>query len=368
MIKKDSEMQLSNDLLHSMFQIAYSELTRHDSLFSVSSSKRMVKSILAGQSVRRDAIFWPNGLLALGIADYAAIGQSSTFQGNCRCPDRGEALLTLSKFFQAWMKKGSRVVRIDDCVAGSVLLKLYIELGDKRYLDAALKIYDFLRVQDRDSTGAINYRKGDPVFADGIGQAAFFLHDVATITNNNEALQLGERQLGLFIDNALNLHSGLCYHAYRTGEGASAEMLGLLGWGRALGWLMMGLCKYASFEQEMQNLFSRACRFLNKDGLFSWQVNAPEGPSDTSATAMIVYSALIAGLSDDPNTTKAISGLVASVDEDGRLRGVQAECRGAGMYPQSFGYYKFGQGIGLSALALAKKAQERSAIISPAKA
>lgn len=361
-------MQLSNDLLHSMYQIAFFELNRRDSPVSVSSSKRMVKAILTGQPVRRDVIFWPNGLLALGIADYADIGRNNNYQGSCSCPDREEALLVLTNFFQAWMRKGSRVVRIDDCVAGSVLLRLYKELGDKRYLDAALKIYDFLNAQDKDATGAINYRKGDPVFADGIGQAAFFLHDVATTINDDEALLLGERQLGLFIDNAVNLDSGLCYHAYMTSEGVSAEMLGLLGWGRALGWLMMGMCKYDSFKEETQKLFRRTCRFLNKDGLFSWQVNAPEGPSDTSATAMIVYSALAVGLSGDPNTAKVISGLVASVAEDGRLQGAQAECRGAGMYPQSFGYYKFGQGIGLSALALAKKAQGRSASMLPAKA
>lgn len=361
-------MQLNNDLLYRMSQIAFLELNKRENPASPSSLKRIVKSIISRQSIRRDEIFWPNGLVALGIADYAEIGRNSNCREKSGCSNKEEALLILSEFFQAWIKKGSRVVRIDDCVAGSVLLRLYKELGDESYLNAALKIYDYLRAQDRDLTGAINYRNGGPVFADGIGQAAFFLHEVATTTNDNEALRLGERQLNLFIENAVSLDSGLCYHAYKTAEGASTEMLGLLGWGRALGWLMMGMCKYVSFEEEMRNLFSRICLFMKKDGLFSWQVNAPEGPSDASATAMIVYSALIAGLSDDPNTNKAISGLVASVDEDGRLQGVQAECRGVGMYPQSFGYYTFGQGIGLSALALARIVQGPLMNTSPVKA
>lgn len=365
--ESDHCMHFSNDLLHSMSLIAFRELTERDSRLSLASAKHVIKSIIFGQPLRSDRIFWPNGLLALGIAEYADIGNEATCWGGGACPDKEESLLILSRYYQAWMKRGAKVTKIDDCVAGSVLLRLYKELGDKRYLDAALKIYEFLVAQDRDELGAIKYRAGNPVFADGIGQAAFFLHEVATTTDNEIAMQFGEQQLKLFIDHAVNKDSGLCYHACMTNEQASTDKLGLLGWGRATGWLMMGMCKYPSFDEEIRSMFCRICNYQNENGLFSWQINAPDGPSDTSATAMIVYSALVAGMSDNPKVCKAVLGLANSVDENGRLQGTQAECRGAGMYPQLFGHYKFGQGIGLAALALAKKYQDILAHTSPVK-
>ena len=104
------------------------------------------------------------------------------------------------------------------------------------------------------------------------------------------------RQLLNYARYGMDVRSGLPYHAYDAENGLK---LGIIGWGRAVGWLLLGLSEYlicnpddeelADFTQTILNAVSDRVR---PDGMLSWQLDCIEGPLDTSATGMIFYAML----------------------------------------------------------------------------
>ena len=141
---------------------------------------------------------------------------------------------------------------------------------------------------------------------------------------DKELLNLGIRQLELFFQKGMDEKTGLPYHGYDEKNGTK---YGIIGWGRACGWMLLGLSQSilwiseqpAGAEQtnKLQAEQSAACpssqsvaregcnRLLllqqqlldsifvwqRADGGFSWQLQAQEGHRDTSAEGMIGYGA-----------------------------------------------------------------------------
>ena len=155
----------------------------------------------------------------------------------------------------------------------------------------------------RDAEGAILYNSGRSgnVFADGIGQVSMFM-----AAYDDKALDSNE-QLKLFYKYGMDEESGLCYHGYElkksnTGDkdyaksGDSSNKLyvsdkkGILCWGRAFGWLIMGASVNAALgkaEEESLSHFRSLCeaalKYQRADGGWSWQMQAVEGHIDMSA-------------------------------------------------------------------------------------
>lgn len=337
--------------------------------------KDVIKSAM-GRSVRtKDPMFWPAGMLILGLVE-ARKKISDKLPGLediSKKVDLGGLVCDIDKAISdhlaLWNDKyGSRIDYIDDALAGAALIKLYCQLkaegkaeGDlasscKR---AANRIYGYLTVAPRDKTGSIVYNasRSCSVFADGAGQTSMFLVLYGNTFGDGSAVELGELQLLNFLKYGCDEVSSLPYHGYSLtegdGEGAALiiEKRGVLSWGRAAGWIIMGLseCRAVPELREWYDKLSKALlTYQKKDGGFAWQIQATEGHIDTSATGMIVY-----GLGGESESTGDLSDTIEALWEnikDDKVLGSLSSCDDFGVHYQNYGHYPWGQGAVLAAL------------------
>ena len=318
--------------------------------------KRTAKRLVGKTVEPPDKINWPNGLLAKSLADY--------YMGHKNTEESLEIKDTLKKYYERWIRGGYKMYYLDDALSGMALIDLHQITGDERYKEAACKMAEYLYQHKTDRAGSLCYRPGQQnhyIFADGIGMVCPFLCKYGSTYGVGNAINLAMTQIQNFIDFGMDARSGLPYHGYQYESGIK---YGIIGWGRAVGWLMMGMSEslayldksrpeYEYVKQTYRRLVDKVEAYQLENGLYSWQLGAKEGPVDTSATAMILYA--IARSLD----TKVLIGIHKSrmmrgrealwnMVKEGELDHCLAECQGFSMYPQIYGKYPWALGPALS--------------------
>ncbi len=328
--------------------------------------KRGVKKyILRRQVTPQDLIFWPTGLLAAGL-------------WHCR-----EALAeriddALDAYFARWQKKGMPVSFLDDLLFGETLLSMYAwekektaqsadgQTAGRAKQSAAGRIEELERGIERlaeyimhyptDSEGSFLYRANQNngyVFADGIGLTCPFLYQYGLMFQKKGCMDLALRQIDNFLKFGMDSATGLPYHGY---DGSDGYKYGIIGWGRAVGWLLRGMagCMKTEYgrkkvEEPFTHLLDAALKYQRSDGSFSWQLPALEGPKDTSSTAMICAAvqegaaAVISGEEYEKALNDGKKALAGSIRE-GRVYDCSGECEGFSRYPQRYGAYPWALG------------------------
>lgn len=337
--------------------------------------KDSIKSAM-GRSVRtKDPMFWPAGMLMLGLVEARKRinGERDAAEDPAEKDVLGSLVADIDKaisdHISLWNGKyGSRIDYIDDALSGAALIKLYCLLKAEGKAEgvlasscqqAANRIYGYLTAAPRDKTGSIVYNasRSSNVFADGAGQTAMFLMLYGNTFGDSGAVELGELQLLNFLKYGCDEQSALPYHGYSItegdGEGAavSIEKRGVLSWGRAAGWIIMGLSECRAVP-ELRDWYDRLSGSLlayqKKDGGFAWQIQARDGHLDTSATGMIVYGLGGAkGCAGDLGDT--IEALWLNVN-DNKVFSSLSSCDDFGVHYQNYGHYPWGQGAVLAAL------------------
>jgi rhamnogalacturonyl hydrolase YesR len=341
-------------------------------------AKDVVKKAI-GRSVRtKDPLFWPAGMLMLGLSEAAEWadkkGEDALFEDILNC---------LKRHTDLWLKKyDGELDYVDDALAGVSFVKLYKLTGDESYKAHADSIAAFLDGAKRDAENAIIYNPGRGnanIFADGIGQTAMFYGAYSEICQEEELkknyLEEAFLQLNDFRKYGCDSRSGLNYHGYELikdgaeGDAYRSEKKGLLGWGRAFGWLYMGLAmavisnyeknaisEYLDWYRELSKI---AVSYQREDGGWSWQIQAYEGHIDLSATGMIAYS-LKLGLERgvfSSDEAKKLEEAVSSADvcmlqntSKGIVTSALSSCDDFGVHYQTYGSYPWGQGAVLAAV------------------
>ncbi len=376
----------------------YQELIREtindlDGIMKVSvkdQMKDLAKSAL-GRSVRaKDPMFWPAGMLMLGLVEargeIVGITSDADDSGHQNHDIDSKRIIndidsSILRHVSLW-KDGykSKIDYIDDALAGAALLKLYSQRNHKQAELApstellelckytAEMIYGYLLNAARDSEGTIVYNPGRNaanVFADGVGQTSMFLALYGKIFDSKEALNLASTQLLNYKKFGCDDRTGLIYHGYSLFESGAIKK-GLLSWGRAAGWLIMGLSEYVSTvysgddhrEDDVElndwyrSLSETLWSYQRQDGCFSWQIQAVDGPVDTSATGMILYGLLNEESSetvDENRFSRAVSGIYGNISS-GKVQNALSSCDDFGVHYQTYGHYPWGQGAVLAAL------------------
>lgn len=294
--------------------------------------KRLLKP--AG-TPKKDSFFWTHAMLATAL----------------ECAGKVEVL---RDYYDAWIAKGLPIYNLDNVMNGYSLLYVYEQTKEEKYRVAAYKLYDYLCEYKKETNGILPYRKHHPkhIYVDGVGMIVPFLCRYGTIFANKEAVQMGVSYMQDFLMYGMDGESGLPYHGYDVD---TKVKYGIIGWGRAVGWLLLGLTdsleylEEGSQKDELQNalrkLLDSCGKNLRNDGYFSWQLTAPEGPKDTSATAMIGYAMKKAN-----RNCERIEAAIISSCKEGRIYDCSGECEGFSQYPQVYGAYPWSLAPGVRLL------------------
>lgn len=322
--------------------------------------KRTIKVITGRKVEPLDKINWPTGLLAKSLADY--------YMENKNSEEARVILDCLKKYYDRWIKRGCKIYYLDDAVSGMALIDLHQITGDEKYKKAADVMLRYLFNHETDAAGGMPYRpnqKNGHIFADAVGMVCPFLCKYGSTYGDMNAINLAVAQIQNFIEQGMDDKTGLPYHGYQYESGVK---YGIIGWGRAVGWLMIGMAEslaymeptrpsYEMIKQSYRRLVDKVEAYQLEGGLYSWQLGAKEGPVDTSATAMILYAiarSLETKVLIGIHKSRMLRGREAlwSTVKDGRINGCLAECQGFSMYPQVYGAYPWSLGPALSLFAI----------------
>ena len=373
------------------------ELMRED---PVRRAKDAVKKLLGRPMRTKDELFWPQGMLLLGLLEAGEIQ-------------------AVKDFFDRWISRGSVVIYPDDALAGYVLVRLYEQTADDRYLEGAHKVAEYLSRTERNEERMIVYQPGKPVqniAADGAGMAALFLAryakclaarpadhrpgdvdvsskekisengpaetasaadtEIAHVAYAEECADDARRQVTDYLRCATDAATGLPMHGFDL---ASGKQKGLAGWGRAAAWLLMGMSECGSLDGQTEELIQKVLQYQREDGLIPWHLPAGD-PADTSASGMAAWSILnfeqngaapgiemkqqdaVGSNGADPDmfleaASRILLGILPQIG-NGVVTGSLGESVDFGVHPQYYGHNPWGQGAALAALARYAAAQE----------
>ncbi len=343
---------LQENLQENLIETACEELLTYGLWSDGTRAKRWLKrNVFHKQTVTEDTIFWPTGLLAAGL---------------CQCltqekvPDTmtEKVKQSLEAYFMRWQKKGCPLVHIDDLLSGEAFLWLCKNEENEKYRAAVDKMADYALAYPADETGSFFYRSGQEyIFADSIGQTCPFLYEYGKTFERKECMELAVKQIANFLAYGIDGVTGLPYHGYEIKTGTK---YGIIGWGRAVGWLMRGMMGCMVTQEGIEklrkpfvDLAESVIAYQRKDGYFSWQLQALEGPADTSATGMIC-AALQEGLRREILQGEAYElackrgrQAMNKSTKNGRVYDCSGECMGFAQYPQTYGAYPWALGTAL---------------------
>ena len=257
---------------------------------------------------------------------------------------------------------------------------------EEKYKQAADKLYAYLLQYKKEMKDPIPYRKHHPthIYADGIGMIVPFLCRYGKLFGKKDAIELGVSQMKEFVGQGMDENSGLPYHGYDL---KNKVKYGIIGWGRAVGWLLLAMAdSYEYLDENNQKwlqevygkLLADSISCLREDGYFSWQLEAKEGPKDTSATAMVGYAlqkAINLGIvqaKDEiliksryrtlnktkisfENSAKVMEQAIWGSVKQGKIMDCSGECEGFSQYPQVYGAYPWSLGPGMRFLLVRKQ-------------
>lgn len=320
--------------------------------------KSVIKSVyLRSNEIHRPKFMWPNGLLATSL------------EWSHKVSKEEKDIEALREYYDNWINKVNNFKFIDESINGYSLIYLHQYTNDKKYKERLDLIVQFLYKYPKSEDGSLPYRynslEKDVILVDGIGMVCPFLCRYGSTYNDFNAIELSVKLLMNFIEKGFDDNSWLPYHGYNSTNG---NKLGIIGWGRGIGWLLIALVdsleyipkthlNYLYLVESLNKIVSNVLEYQKKDGAFAWQISAIDGYSDTSSTSMIMYAisrAIMLEILDSAlveNCDLALRSINVTIDE-GKVYGCSAECQGIGMYPQRYGHYPWAQGPTTSLYAL----------------
>ncbi len=250
---------------------------------------------------------------------------------------------------------------------GYSMIYVFQRTKELKYKDALSKLANYLFEHPRDKYGSLPYRtKGaSNIYVDSMGMICPFLSRYGKLTNNQKAVDLAVALLVNYLKYGIDEKKLLPYHAYNAD---SKCKLGIIGWGRGVGWLMIGLVdsleyidsshnQYSILNRAFRDIVDSVIKYQHENGYFSWQLEALEGPVDTSSTSMVAYAirkGINIGLLDESlsyNTNLALCALQEST-RNAIVGDCSAECQGLGLYPQKYDSFPWAVGPTTALLSL----------------
>ncbi len=288
-----------------------------------------------------DKNLWPNGLILMALAlDY-------------KLYHNDEIKLIIEKYFQAWKKKKFKMTQIDNALSVYALMQVEDDISLEKIEVLEKKMYDLIINYPIDDEKNLPYRKqrNELIYIDTLGIVCPFLCKYGVKYKNKESIDLGVMQFKNFLKNAIDSRTGLPYHGYNTKKKYKE---GIIGWGRGIGWILIGLIEcieilregedYEFLKKSYQEMISKVMNYQTEQGFFTWQLECLEGHIDSSATSMIGYSLCKAMLLNilGKEYSEKIDKITKALDNltiNGKVNEASGECGGFSVYPQKYDSY-----------------------------
>jgi len=299
----------------------------------------------------------------------------------CELTNDPEAFLSIQRYCDTLIDEKGRFFdppnSVNDGVQGCALAFVAQRASKPNYRVGADALYTYYANIALSHDGLVPYvrtKQDNLVLVDTIGLLDPFLARYSLLASNPAAMTLAIRQIDDFMVHGIEHNSELPFHGYNLSEHFSP--VGVVGWGRGLGWLASGISRVA---QEMQTndpnfdrlvdytkeLTSVAKRYQRPDGGWGVMLSYQSAELDSSATAMITGFLLRSqrtgklGPEYDDTIKRALECLRKCTRVDGQLDFAQGDVLDLNRHSRNWGLANYGQGNLLSCMAMVEHLDER---------
>lgn len=353
---KIGKFQDKNFWHQKVFQVSKNWLNKTPTIKLTDNNRLIIIDILKGNYKRNSIQSWQKASLLLGLNQYAIKNNDA------------EAKKLVQNFIDSeidfngnWKQNPTE---IDAIILAYAIFK--VDGLEVQKCKPALDYSYNLILNLKGSDGTIAYRKhiSDFRFVDTIGFISPFLIRYGTVFNNQEAINLGIKQITEFNKFAMLNDEFIPCHTYNI---KSNLPVGLFGWGRGLGWYAIGLIdawnelsETHSQKSEITQLVSRfaqmTMKFQNENGSWNWLILNRQSQADSSTTATLAWflanAISISEIKDEANLSKekALNYLQKVTRRSGAIDFSQGDTKGIGVHSQQFDILPFTQGFCLRTL------------------
>ncbi|MBB6634463.1 glycoside hydrolase family 88/105 protein [Cohnella thailandensis] len=312
---------------------------------------------------------WPGGVAYYGVSRaFEATGEQAY-------------LNRMADWVEEYLEAGLPGWTVNTCAMGHMLLTLYEQTNDRKYLDIIMSKIDYLenkalRFGDRVLQHTVSSKNDFPeqAWADTLFMAAYFMLKVGVKLGEKRLIEDALHQFYWHINYLQDENSGLWYHGYNNIQ--KNHMSGIY-WARANAWAAYTMSRASRVTPEgylyppMMHIWSSlrdqlaAIKKLQKeDGLWGTVLDYPEAYGEVSATAGIAAAMI---MQRNPlhakYVNKALSGVLNNVADNGRVLNVSG---GTAVMKDIEGYLGidrkwaqgWGQGLALALLSAALEVVE----------
>ena len=315
-----------------------------------------------------DKMAYSNAVLAKAMMDY--------YKKHINTEEAKEIMSVVKRYYGRWAVTGHKIYGLHDAYAGMALIDVHKITNQDKYKDGIDRLFNYVMSVGTDETGALilkneRNKKLDNryVFAETIGMVCPFLAKYGYTYDNPVATNMAINQINLFLQYGMDEKLVLPYHGY---DSSNNMKMGIIGWGQAVGHLLTGMSEtlayispdsleYEPLRQAYRRIVDKVEAYQAEGGLYHWQLAAKEGPADTAASAMILYSIgqalenkVIISIHKS-RMLRGVDALLACVQEDGSLPGASALAPEFNHYPVVFDAYPWALGPALALMTMVEE-------------
>lgn len=348
-------------MLKRMLNLAQYELLNYPHKNACYYISRPFKALAGNDKDVKDRACFGNALLAKSMLDY--------YRAHINTEEAKEIIEVVKRYVDRLLLGGMKIRFIDDAYVGIVILDLYELTNNEKYKKAAQKLYNRLTYAEVDAAGSLIYRPKENnkfIHAESIGAVCPFLAKYSKVLGDPNAIALAITQVSNLIYYGMDEKTIMPYHGYDSEKNMK---YGIIGWGQAVGKIMIGLSEmllymdsnrpeYDTIRQFYRRLVDKVETYQADGGLYHWQLSAKDGPADTGASAMILYSIaksvenkILIGI-HKTRLMRGTEAIIACIQEDGSLPGASAEANGFNDYPMVFDAFPWALGAAISLITI----------------
>jgi len=232
--------------------------------------------------------------------------------------------------------------KVDQATYGLVCLELYEMYNEKKYLDCANYIYEFIYDIYSNNNNIILYRNNDTVWLnDMIGLVIPFLVKYYEVTKIKESILIAKEQMTYYIKYGIDTNTYMPAHGIDL---ITKVKVGSMNWGRGIGWYFLGLKEIyefdGSFSKEYLELSNTLMKLKSSNGLWT-QFPGSSSVFDSSASLMFLYCL--------PKDLHSIDDLLVLLDQyiskDGYILDTSGDTYDLNVYSKTFGKSELSQGM-----------------------